>query len=84
MPRKPGCPSRWRHGRSPVFLTSVDYCAKGARFGPHQFAETIDTHNNRFEDKIAYYAYFNAGFRVVDISNPYILEEVGYMVPGPS
>lgn len=68
----------------PGVFNKVDYCAKGARFGPHQFAETIDTHNNRFEDKLAYFAYFNAGMRVVDISNPYILQEVGYIVPGPS
>jgi hypothetical protein len=68
----------------PDTFGGVDYCAKGARFGPHQFAETIDTKNNRFEDKIAYYAYFNAGLRVVDISNPYILKEVGYLVPDAS
>jgi hypothetical protein len=58
-----------------------DFCKKGARFGPHQFAETIDGHINRFEDKIAFYAYFNAGLRVVDISNPYALREVGHFTP---
>jgi hypothetical protein len=58
-----------------------DFCKKGARFGPHQFAETVDTHINRFEDKIAYFAYFNAGLRVVDISNPYALREVGHFTP---
>jgi hypothetical protein len=58
-----------------------DFCTKGARFGPHQYAETVDGYINRFEDKIAYYAYFNAGFRVVDISNPYVLREVGHFTP---
>lgn len=57
------------------------YCEKGGRFGPHQFAETKDGKINRFEDKLAYFAYFNAGMRVVDISDPYNLKEVGYVVP---
>ena len=29
--------------------------------GPHQFAETVNSTLNRFENKIAYVAYFNAG-----------------------
>ena len=58
-----------------------DFCGKGGRFGPHQFAETRDGALNRFEDKIAYVAYFNAGVRVVDISDPYDMKEVGYYIP---
>jgi hypothetical protein len=59
-----------------------DFCTGTAgRFGPHQFAETVDGYINRFEDKIAYFAYFNAGLRVVDISNPYALREVGHFTP---
>jgi hypothetical protein len=42
-----------------------DFCEKGGRFGPHQYAETVNGMLNRFEDKIAYIAYFNAGLRVV-------------------
>ena len=58
-----------------------DFCDKGGRFGSHQFAETIDGALNRFEDKIAYVAYFNAGVRALDISDPYNMEEVGYYIP---
>lgn len=58
-----------------------DYLDRGGRFGPHQFNETIDGKYNTFEDKIAWFAYFNAGVRVVDISDPYNLKEVGYYVP---
>jgi hypothetical protein len=58
-----------------------DYLLKGGRFGPHQFAETVDGEYNLFEDRIAYVAYFNAGVRVLDISNPLDLKEVGYYVP---
>jgi len=58
-----------------------DFCNKGGRFGPHQSAETVNDRINRFEDKIAWLAYFNAGIRVVDLSNPYNLKELGYYIP---
>jgi hypothetical protein len=58
-----------------------DFCEKGGRFGPHQSAETVNGKINRFEDKIAWIAYFNAGVRVVDLSNPYSLKELGYYIP---
>jgi hypothetical protein len=57
------------------------YVYKGGRFGPHQFAETQNSEYNLFEDRIAYFAYFNAGVRAVDISDPYNLKEVGHFVP---
>ena len=58
-----------------------DFCEKGGRFGPHQSAETVNGKINRFENKIAWLAYFNAGIRVVDLSNPYRIEELGYYIP---
>jgi hypothetical protein len=36
---------------------------------------------NRFENKIAWLAYFNAGIRVLDLSDPYNLKELGYYIP---
>ena len=60
------------------------YCEKGGRFGPHQSAETINGSINRFEDKIAWIAYFNAGVRVIDLSDPYNLREIGYYIPEPN
>jgi hypothetical protein len=66
------------------------YVDKGGRFGPHQFAETQNSKYCTFDgaelgsheyDKLAVFAYFNAGVRVVDISDPYNLKEVGYYVP---
>jgi hypothetical protein len=57
------------------------FCEKGGRFGPHQHAETVNGEINRFENKLAWVAYFNAGVRVVDLSDPYNLKEVGYYVP---
>ena len=58
-----------------------NYCDIGGNFGPHQHAETVNGYLNRFEDKIAWIAYLNAGVRVVDISDPQNLTEVGYYVP---
>ena len=58
-----------------------NFCEKGGRFGPHQHAETRNGRINRFEDKLAWVAYFNAGVRVLDISDPYNLREVGYYIP---
>ena len=58
-----------------------DFCTKGGRFGPHQSAETVNGKINRFENKLAWIAYFNAGVRVVDLSNPFALKELGYYVP---
>ena len=61
-----------------------NFCDKGGRFGPHQSADTVNGRINRFEDKLAWIAYFNAGVRVVDLSNPYALKEVGYYIPKTS
>jgi hypothetical protein len=58
-----------------------NFCEKGGRFGPHQHAETVNGEPNRFEDKLAWIAYFNAGVRVLDLSDPYNLKEVGYYIP---
>ena len=58
-----------------------NFCDKGGRFGPHQHAETVNGDINRFENKLAWVAYFNAGVRVVDLSDPYNLKEVGYYIP---
>ena len=60
-----------------------DYCKKGGRFGPHQSADTVNGQINRFTDKLAWIAYFNAGMRVVDLADPLRPTEVGYYVPRP-
>ena len=58
-----------------------NFCDKGGRFGPHQSAETVNGKINRFADKLAWIAYFNAGIRIVDLADPYAIKEVGYYIP---
>jgi len=68
----------------PVSIFQVpigDFCDRGGNFGPHQHAETVNGRLNRFEDKLVWIAYLNAGVRVVDISDPQNLKEVGYYIP---
>lgn len=56
-----------------------DFCNRGGRFGPHQFAETRD--GQPIGGHLLFIAYFAGGLRVVDISNPFKPEEVGYFIP---
>jgi hypothetical protein len=59
-----------------------DFCGRGGRFGPHQFAETRD--GVLIGGSLLYIAYFNAGLRVVDFSDPFHPREVGFFIPSPS
>lgn len=68
----------------PFLLTAFqipegDFCKRGGRFGPHQIAETKD--GTLITGALVYVAYFNAGLRVVDISEPSQPNEVGFYVP---
>lgn len=59
-----------------------DFCDRGGRFGPHQFAETKD--GEIIGGSLLYVAYFNAGLRIVDISDPVKPREVGHYIPSPA
>jgi hypothetical protein len=59
-----------------------DFCDRGGRFGPHQFAETKD--GEIIGGSLLYVAYFNAGLRIVDISDPFNPREVGHYIPVPA
>jgi hypothetical protein len=50
--------------------------APGHQYGAHQPAEQV------YDNKM-FVTWFSGGLRVVDISNPYRLKEVGYYVPKP-
>jgi hypothetical protein len=54
------------------------YVKPGVRFGPHQPFEDVSVKNN-----LIYGSWFSAGLRIIDVSNPYRLNEAGHFVPPP-
>lgn len=56
-----------------------DFCRRGLRFGPH------NVHENRpgsfISDEIIFVTYFNAGLRVVQVSDPAAPQEIAYYIP---
>jgi hypothetical protein len=76
-----------REPSNPVSIATLptpaeeDFCAKGARFGPHNL------HENRpgsFQSEDVIFAtYHNAGLRVYDIRNAFEPKELAYFVPPP-
>ena len=58
-----------------------NFCTSGGNFGPHQHAETVNGYLNGFKDRLAWIAYLNAGVRVLDLSDPQNLREIGYYIP---
>ena len=60
-----------------------NYYEKGGRFGPHNqhhYQYNDDYYNPSKSDVIAY-TWFNAGLRLVDVSDPWAPKEVGKYVP---
>ncbi len=61
--------------------TEADYCAKGAKFGPHNL------HENRpgslQTSELIFATYQNAGVRVFDIRDAFQPKEVAHFVPPP-
>jgi len=76
-----------REPANPVSIATMpvpaeqDYCAKGGKFGMHNF------HENRpgslQSSTLVFCAYLNAGLRVWDISDAFQPREAGYFVPPP-
>lgn len=73
-----------RDETKPVAIASFpipkgDFCERGGRFGPHNIHENRPGSKN--DDLLIYLCYFNAGIRVVDISNPFQPTEAGFFIP---
>ena len=76
-----------REPANPVSIATLptpaeeDFCAKGAKFGPHNL------HENRpgslQSEDLIFATYHNAGVRVYDIRNAFQPKQVGYFVPPP-
>jgi hypothetical protein len=58
-----------------------DFCAKGAKFGPHNLHENRPGSLQRSD--LIFATYHNAGLRVFDIGNAFAPKEVAYFVPPP-
>jgi len=56
-----------------------DFCARGGRFGPHNVHEMRP--GSLQDPNTVYLTYFNAGVRVVDITDPRRPTEIAYYVP---
>jgi hypothetical protein len=56
-----------------------DFCSRGGRFGPHNVHEMRP--GSLVDANTIYLTYFNAGLRVVDISDARLPREVAYFVP---
>jgi len=55
-----------------------DFCARGGRFGSHSSNENQPP---MYAGKMLFFAWFNAGVRAVDISDPFHPREVGHYIP---
>jgi hypothetical protein len=51
--------------------------APGARFGAHQFCETMT-------DTLVYAVWFGGGLRIIDVADPLAPREVGWFIPEPA
>jgi hypothetical protein len=58
-----------------------NFCEKGGRFGPHNQHQPQRQPALMRRDDLVYLTYFNAGLRIVDISDPRLPREVGSFVP---
>ena len=58
-----------------------DFCSRGGRFGPHNVHEMRP--GSLVDSNTVYVTWFNAGLRVVDISNAHQPREIAYFVPEP-
>jgi len=55
-----------------------DFCSRGGRFGSHSSNENQPP---MYAKRILFVAWFNAGVRAVNISDPFNPREVGYYIP---
>jgi hypothetical protein len=80
-PAKPRLISIFPTPRPPVNAPYRDFCEKGGRFGPHNTSQEIHNPAIQQPGNLIDVAWFNAGLRVFDISDPQLPTEVAYFMP---
>ena len=80
-PAKPTLLSLFPLPVPPADAPYKDFCEKGGRFGPHNQNQLQHNPSVERSDKLVYLTYFNAGLRIVDISDARAPREVGYFIP---
>jgi hypothetical protein len=59
----------------------ADFAERGGRFGAHNLHENHPLPTALRSESLIFGAYFNAGVRIHDVSNPWAPTEVGYFIP---
>jgi hypothetical protein len=67
--------------RPPEGLPYTNFCQKGGRFGPHNQNQHHHSAFTDHSDTLVYLTYFNAGLRVVDVSDAARPREIAYFIP---
>lgn len=80
-PSKPRLMSLFPVPRPPKDAPYKDFCDKGGRFGPHNVSQEIHSPDVQKPGNTIYIAYFNAGVRAFDISDPHLPTETGWFIP---
>ena len=60
-----------------------EFAGRGGRFGAHNLHENHPLPTALRSDNLVFGAYFNAGVRIHDVSNPWAPREVGHFIPAP-
>jgi len=80
-PRAPRLISLFPTPAPPAGAPFRNFCERGGRFGPHNQHQPQHQAALASVDDLVHLTYFNAGLRLVDISDPHLPREVGYFVP---
>ncbi len=80
-PTKPYMISVFPTPKPPEGFAWDNFCDRPGSFGPHNTNNEIHNEDVKQPDDLIHLAYFNAGIRVYDISEPRLPAEVGWFLP---
>lgn len=80
-PTKPRLISIFPTPRPPKDVPYKDFCDKGGRFGPHNVPMELHNLDVHRQGNMMYIAYFNAGLRAFDITDPHLPTETAWFIP---